>query len=173
MLKKLLTLIVFVCFLCTGCNQAETPPAEPQKLNPTFANMPEMYTDLASVKIMDDVALFSFTMAGMSDSSTTLISYDLASDSILGELAFENDYICIYPHEEQTFAIISHRNMTIGIYDKTCQEISVTPVADVVMGIEAIAYQPNYLLFREVADGSVSIFNLKENKSYATDLKNI
>ena len=62
--------------------------------------------------------------------------------------------------------------MTIGIYDKTCQEISVTPVADVVMGIEAIAYQPNYLLFREVADGSVSIFNLKENKSYATDLKN-
>ena len=172
MLKRLLTLVVFICLLCTGCKQSETPPDADAKLNPSFANLPEMSTDLASVEIMDDVALFSFTISGMSDASTTLISYDLASDSILGELTFENDYICIYPHEEQTFAIVSHRDMTIGIYDKTCQEISMTPVADVVMGIEAIAYQPNYLLFREVADGSVSIFNLKENKSYATDLKN-
>ena len=119
MLKRLLTLVVFICLLCTGCKQSETPPDADAKLNPSFANLPEMSTDLASVEIMDDVALFSFTISGMSDASTTLISYDLASDSILGELTFENDYICIYPHEEQTFAIVSHRDMTIGIYDKT------------------------------------------------------
>ena len=113
MMKKVFALLPALCLLLslTACGgnppvadngDGPTPAPVTPVLNPTFAQMPQKKQSMAQVyRVGDSVVLGIFIVPGMDVSATELVSYDLASDTLLGELDLGESWKSILPQVGQ------------------------------------------------------------------------
>lgn len=141
-----------------------TVPIQPV-LAPNFSQMPEMYADFAQVHISDTVGIFAFMTAGMNDALTTVISYDLAEDALLGRLELGEDTVSIFPKEGGAFAVLSHTTNTYREFDSNCQpqkEISLS-LLESQIGIAGL--NGNILLASQLMTGTIVLYDLEAGTS--------
>lgn len=195
MKRKLLFVVLFLSLLL-GCSQSggtslpvtttpsptgsaydTTPttvpdPTEPPApvLAPTFEAMPQMYTDAANVYLSGNVAIFAFITSGMDAAQTSLVTYDLAADALLGQLNLGEDVISLFPLAEGNFAVFSHMTGVFRVYDSTCALLREYAITGVEGEIGIAGLLGHTLLVSEPMTGSILLYNLESNTCTRTDL---
>lgn len=147
----------------SGTTTTATPdtPDEPA-LNPTFEAMPQKSQYMAEVyRVGDTAALTAFITPGMDSMLTELVSYDLATDAVLGELDLGERRLSIFPLEDG-FAVLDADAKTYTVYNTACKEqSSVTLTFDGVIG-DANQNGDN-LLLSDMRSGTYHIYHLSTN----------
>ncbi len=175
-----IAILVFVIGL-SGCaiNNAENNSSDSfsadketsrTELNCKFTEMPEKRTDFAEVFISDDIAIFSFIVAGMDTSSTELVTYDLLSDKLLGNLDLGEDDINVFPTENGEFAVFSKSEKRFCIYNSCCEIISSNTIKTVNEEIGFVGYNGEDLLLTLPLSGKVAIYDISANTLTDTKL---
>lgn len=189
MLKRCMTLLTVLCLLlslaaCGGKESAATPtttakttstttvtPDEPAPpvLNPTFSAMPQKKQTMAQVyRVGDSVVLGIFIVPSMDVSATELVSYDLASDTLLGELDLGESHKSILPLED-SFAVLEYATKTYTVYNTAC-EVQSTVTLAFEGEISAAAQNGDRLLLSDMRGGHV-VYHLPTHTSTPVDEK--
>lgn len=189
MLKRCMTLLTVLCLLlslaaCGGKESAATPtttakttstttvtPDEPAPpvLNPTFSAMPQKKQTMAQVyRVGDSVVLGIFIVPSMDVSATELVSYDLASDTLLGELDLGESHKSILPQED-SFAVLEYATKTYTVYNTAC-EVQSTVTLAFEGEISAAAQNGDLLLLSDMRGGHV-VYHLPTHTSTPVDEK--
>lgn len=190
MLKRCMTLLTVLCLLlslaaCGGKESAATPtttakttstttpvtPDEPAPpvLNPTFSAMPQKKQTMAQVyRVGDSVVLGIFIVPSMDVSATELVSYDLASDTLLGELDLGESWKSILPQED-SFAVLDYTAKTYTVYNTAC-EVQSTVTLAFEGEISAAAQNGDLLLLSDMRGGHV-VYHLPTHTSTPVDEK--
>ena len=190
MLKRCMTLLTVLCLLlslaaCGGKESAATPtttaktpstttpvtPDEPAPLvlNPTFSAMPQKKQTMAQVyRVGDSVVLGIFIVPSMDVSDTELVSYDLASDTLLGELDLGASDKSILPLED-SFAVLEYATKTYTVYNTAC-EVQSTVTLAFEGEISAAAQNGDLLLLSDMRGGHV-VYHLPTHTSTPVDEK--
>lgn len=188
MLKKFISLLIVLCLLLSLAACGGNPPAtdndnaattttttaastqEPltPALNPTFAAMPEKKQTMAQVyRVGDSVVLGVFIVPGMDVSAAELVSYDLASDTLLGELDLGETNKSILPLED-SFAVLEYATKTYTVYNTACEvQSSVTLAFDGEIG--SAAQNGDKLLLSDMRTGRNAIYHLPTHTSTSVD----
>lgn len=175
-----IAILVFVISL-SGCainnaenNSSDSSSADKEtsrtELNCKFTEMPEKRTDFAEVFISDDIAIFSFIVAGMDTSSTELVTYDLLSDKLLGNLDLGEDDVIVFPTENGEFAVFSKSEKRFCIYNSCCEIISSNTIKTVNEEIGFVGYNGEDLLLTLPLSGKVAIYDISANTLTDTKL---
>ena len=175
-----IAILVFVISL-SGCainnaenNSSDSSSADKEtsrtELNCKFTEMPEKRTDFAEVFISDDIAIFSFIVAGMDTSSTELVTYDLLSDKLLGNLDLGEDDVNVFPTENGEFAVFSKSEKRFCSYNSCCEIISSNTIKTVNEEIGFVGYNGEDLLLTLPLSGKVAIYDISANTLTDTKL---
>lgn len=149
-----------------------TDPTEPPApvLTPTFEAMPQMYTDAANVYLSDNVAIFAFITSGMDAAQTSLVTYDLVSDTVLGQLELGEDVISLFPLQEGNFAVLSHTGKSFRVFDGACALLREQALTGVEGEIGIAGLLADALLVSEPMTGSILLYDLQSGTCNRTDL---
>lgn len=147
-----------------------TEPSMPV-LAPTFEAMPQMYTDSATVYLSDNVAIFAFIVSGMDSANTSLVTYDLAADEVLGQLELGEDVVSLFPLDEGDFAVISHIGKNFRIFDSTCSLLSEDTLSGVEGEVGIAGLLDGTLLVSEPMTGSILLYDLESGTCLRTSLQ--
>lgn len=196
MMRKLIALLLGICVLSglTGCapsglgtyagtsGQMQGIPSAstqakpdvgtpaPSKIDPSFAQMPQMYSELAEVYLSGDVAVFAFITPGMNEAFTSILTYDLQADRLLGQLELGEDVISIFPLEAGSFAVLSHTDLTIRIFDAACDQIDTHALMGLDSQIGFAGLYGDRLLLSQVRTGTVLLYDLTDDTRIPVDL---
>lgn len=144
------------------------PPAP--VLAPTFDSMPQMHTDSAHVYLSDHVAIFAFITSGMDSAHTSLVTYDLVSDTVLGQLDLGDDMISLSPLDAGSFAVVSHIAKTFRVFDNTCSLIRQDTLTGIEGEVGIAGLLGNTLLVSEPISGNILLYDLDNATCARTDL---
>lgn len=194
MLKKIVSLLTALCLLgtlaaCGGKEAATAPtttapsattsttagnaadtddPLEPA-LNPTFAAMPQKTQDFVELyRLSDTVVLAAFITPGMDASATQLVSYDLSSDTLLGEVDLGEGIISVYPEADAAFSVLDYTAKTVAFYDSACRKTATEtiyfngPVGEAVKNGDR-------LLLSDMMSGTYVVYSLANGAQTAVD----
>lgn len=150
-----------------------TEPTEPPMpvLAPTFESMPQMCTDTANVYLSGHVAIFAFITSGMDAANTSLVTYDLLSDAVLGQLELGEDVVSLFPLQEGSFAVFSHTSGCFWVYDSTCTLLSEQTLSGIEGEISIAGLHENTLLVSEPMTGSILLYDLESGTCLRTSLQ--
>ena len=181
MLKRCISLWLAVCLMLTltACGGKEdgdkipttsatstttTKPVDTQEplapaIAPTFAAMPQMTQEMAQVYYLSDsVVLFAFITPGMDAAATALVCYDMAADTLLGELDLGECWASIFP-VENGFAVLDYDKKTYTKYDTACAVQSAEVLA-FEGAIGSAAQNGAHLLVSDLRSGLYFVYDL-------------
>lgn len=143
--------VLLFFLLMDGRQNGEVPPAtDPMptelQLSCSFKEMPEKNTDLAEVYLSDNIAIFTFITAGMDAATTELVTYDLASDKLLGSLDLGEGIVSIFPTQNGEFAVFSLTEKVFSLYNASCQQLSAKVLGELQEEIGFVGYNGKKLL---------------------------
>lgn len=147
-----------------------TVPVVPA-LDPAFSNMPQVSCDFAEVYMTEHMAIFAFITPGMNDSLTTVVTYDLYTDTLLGQVDLGEGYIAIVPLEGDKFCVVDLNHASYKVFDSGCnleEEISMAGV-QAPLGMAGIS--GNILLCSELMNGQVSLYDMTGGTVIHTELE--
>ena len=153
----------------TTIPDATEPPVP--VLAPTFEAMPQICTDTANVYLSGHVAIFAFITSGMDAANTSLVTYDLLSDAVLGQLELGEDVVSLFPLQEGSFAVFSHTRKTFRIFDSTCALLSEQTLSGIEGEVSIAGLQENTLLVSEPMTGNILLYNLENGTCLRTSLQ--
>lgn len=153
----------------TTIPDATEPPVP--VLAPAFEAMPQMCTDTADVYLSGHVAIFAFITSGMDAANTSLVTYDLLSDAVLGQLELGEDVVSLFPLQEGSFAVFSHTGGCFWVYDSTCTLLNEQMLSGIEGEVGIAGLQENTLLVSEPITGSILLYNLNSDTCTRTSLK--
>lgn len=139
-------------------------------VNCNFTEMPQKRTDLAEIFISDNTAIFAFIVAGMDVSSTELVTYDLLSDKLLGNLDLGENDISVFPTQNGEFAVFSKSEKSFCIYNSACEIISSNTIKTINEEIGFVGYNGKKLLLELPLSEKVVICDLTTNTRLDTKL---
>lgn len=153
----------------TQPTQGATQPTVPD-IDPDFSAMPEMYTDLAQVWQTENIAIFAFITAGMDAADTTVITYDLLTDTLLGQVSLGEDMCSILPLTDGRFGVLSMYDGIYREFDPACTQVSETVLEDFSGGIGFAGVHENVILLSQLMAGKVFLYDLDTRTVTETDL---
>lgn len=148
--------------------QPTTVPAP--VLDPLFAEMPQTYADLAEVYLTEHFAVFAFITAGMNSADTTVATYDLLTDTLLGQVSLGEDMYKIFPFGDGSFGVLSYYHATYQIYRSDCSLVSENEIPGVEGEIGIAGFHGNVILLSELMTGKVFVFDILTMALTETDL---
>ena len=119
-------------------------------------------------RVGDSVVLGIFIVPSMDVSDTELVSYDLASDTLLGEMDLGASNKSILPLED-CFAILEYATKTYTVYNTAC-EVQSTVTLAFEGEISAAAQNGDLLLLSDMRGGHV-VYHLPTHTSTPVDEK--
>lgn len=138
--------------------------------DPLFADMPQISCDLAEVYMLEDFAVFAFITAGMDASDTTVVTYDLLTDTMLGQVSLGEDMCSIFPLPDDRFGVLSMDNGTYRVFDSACTLINENGLEGIDGEIGIAGVHENILLLSQLLTGKVLLYDLDSHRVTETDL---
>ena len=148
-------------------------PSEPAipVLAPTFTNMPQVVCDYAEVFMAEHIAIFTFITPGMNDAVTTVVTYDLLTDTLLGQLDLGEGNLSVFPLKEDRFAVLDLNHTIYRIYDSSCNLLQESVLSGVQSPFGFAGHKDNVLILSQLIDGRVFVYDLNTDSAILTDLE--
>lgn len=142
----------------------------PAALDPKFVNMPEMYSDFAEVYLAEHFVIFAYIMLGMNDACIQLATYDLSTDTLLGQLDLGEGNFTILPMEDR-FCVVDLNCASYRLYDSGCnlQEEALIPTVQAPLGFADLS--GNTLLVSELMSGRLMLCDLAAGTTVISTLE--
>ncbi len=152
-----------------------TTPTEPTvpvvpSYTPDFSAMPEVNSEFAQVYLTDNVAVFTFIMPGMNDVCTQVVTYDLSSDTLLGQMDLCEGNVCIFPMEDTYFAVLDLNRGVFRIYDSACLLEKEFIIPNVQCPLGLAGRHENVLLISEPISGHILLVDLSTETTLISEL---
>lgn len=171
------------CFICimvvlllvsalSGCSQKNESQdlsnsgvdSSNEKISCQFTEMPEKSTEFAEVFISNNVAIFTFVVAGLDTASTELVTYDILADKLLGSLNLGEDDVSVLPTENGMFAVFSRSKNCFSVYNSSCETVSSHTLEGIKEEIGFVGYNGGHLLLSFLSSGKVALYDLSSHK---------
>ncbi len=138
-----------------------TAPLKPE-IAPLFHSIPQVFADAAQVFFAGDAAVFVFMTAGMDSAQTTVVTYDLTADTMIGQINLGEDAYQIFPRDSG-FAVLSLYRSIYWEYDLSCEVISEVTISCAEEGIGMAGINGETLLLSQITTGQLLLLDLSDD----------
>lgn len=134
----------------------------------TFNDMPEINTDLANIYVAgDNIAIIEFITPGLDSYLSTVVTYSLNTDKLMGTTTLGEGTRCIEPLADGGFYITNTVNGEISEYNVSCRKISSFTVdgIDKDISFTKLSKNEDKLLLGNSMNGNLTLYDIKTKKS--------
>ncbi len=146
---------------------APTEPAEPA---PEFAAMPEMYSDAVDVQLTGDIAIFSFMTSGLDSAEVTVVTYDILTDTLLGQLYLGDGNFTLFALADNRFAVVDETEGIYSLYEGDCTLVHEILLEGVLTPYGFVGHLGDTLLLCENFTGTLYLYDIQSAELTAVDL---
>lgn len=127
---------------------------------------------MVNVHVSGSVALFEFIVSGLDSCDSTVVTYSLTDDSLLGQIALGEGSRTVTQEEGGGFTVADLVKGTLTVYDDACREQNTLPIASEgsQLSFAVSDLENNRILYGDASSGKVFLLDTASSEKTAVSL---